>query len=129
MKVRELMNTKYFHVNEDETLKFALELMNANGINGVPVVNDNLNLVGMVVKADIYRFLVEEGHYDTYSVKSVMSDKVIIANGDEEVEETAIRLRKNDILALPVVENKKVLGIIELQDVVDYFLEKLKVKS
>lgn len=123
MKVKELMNTKYFYVNEDETLKSALELMNTNGINGVPVVNDNLNLVGMVVKADIYRFLVEEGHYDTYSVKSVMSDKVISASGDEEVEEAAIRLRENDILALPVIENKKVLGIVELEDVVDYFLK------
>ncbi|WP_026882843.1 CBS domain-containing protein [Clostridium akagii] len=123
MKVKELMNTKYFYVNEDKTLKSALELMNTNGINGVPVVNDNLNLVGMVVKADIYRFLVEEGHYDTYSVKSVMSDKVISASGDEEVEEAAIRLRENDILALPVIENKKVLGIFELEDVVDYFLK------
>lgn len=124
MKVRELMNTKYFHVNQDETLKLALELMNNNGINGVPVVNKDLNLVGMVVKADIYRFLVEEGHYDSYSVSAVMSNKVISASGEEEVEKVAIRLRENDILALPVVENNKVLGIIELQDVLDYFLKK-----
>lgn len=126
MKVRELMNTKYFHVNEDETLKLALELMNKNGINGVPVVNDNLNLVGMVVKADIYRFLAEQGHYDTYSVGSVMATKVISANGDEEVEEAAARLRANNILALPVVEDNKVLGIVELEDIVDYFLKKVK---
>lgn len=125
MKVRELMNTKYFNVNEDETLKDALELMNKNGINGVPVVNSNLNLVGMVVKADIYRFLTEQGHYDTYSVGSVMATKVISASGEEQVEEVATRLRKNDILALPVVEDKKVLGIVELQDVVDYFLNKV----
>ncbi len=126
MKVRELMNTKYFHVNEDETLKLALELMNENGINGVPVVNDNLNLVGMVVKADIYRFLSEQGHYDTYSVGAVMAAKVISASADEEVEEAAARLRANDILALPVVEDNKVIGIVELQDVVDYFLKKAK---
>ncbi|SMC24408.1 CBS domain-containing protein [Clostridium acidisoli DSM 12555] len=124
MKVREIMHTKYFYVDENETLNKTLQLMNEKGINGVPVVNENLNLNGIVVKADIYRFLVEDGHYDTYPVKSVMSDKVISANEDEEVEEVARRLRENDIMALPVVENKKVIGIIELEDIVDYFLGK-----
>lgn len=124
MKVREIMHTKYFYVDENETLNKTLQLMNEKGINGVPVVNENLNLNGIVVKADIYRFLVEDGHYDTYPVKSVMSDKVISANEDEEVEEVARRLRENDIMALPVVENKKVIGIIELEDIVDYFLNK-----
>jgi CBS domain-containing protein len=124
MKVREIMHTKYFYVDENETLNKTLQLMNEKGINGVPVVNENLNLNGIVVKADIYRFLVEDGHYDTYPVKSVMSDKVISANEDEEVEEVARRLRENDIMALPVVENKKVIGIIELEDIVDYFINK-----
>jgi CBS domain-containing protein len=88
----------------------------------MPVVDDDKNLVGMVVKADIYRFMVHPGHYVSCPVEWVMSKTVIVAQSNEDLFTVARRLRKNDIVAMPVVENDKIIGIISIEDLLDYFL-------
>ena len=67
--------------------------------------------------------MIQPGHYDTYPVELIMSKSVIIANSDEDVITIANRLRKNDIVAMPVVENNKLLGLITIEDILDYFIK------
>lgn len=97
--------------------------MNNNNINGAPVVDDNGLLVGMIVKADIYRFLMDQGHYDTCPVEWVMTKKVITASKDEDIIDIAKRLRENDIIAIPIVDNQTLLGLVTIENIVDYFIE------
>lgn len=123
MKTKDLMKKNYLAVNEEETLHNTLKIMNEKKVNSVLVVDNDSDLVGIIVKADVYRFLVEDGHYDTYPVKTAMTSNVIVSIPDEEVEKAALRLREHNIMALPVVEGKKILGLIDLETVVDYFLK------
>lgn len=106
----------------NDTIDKTLDIMDRLHINGMPVVDDLNNLVGMVVKADIYRFMTNPGHYDSYPVESVMSKSVILAQADEDILTVAKRLRENDIISMPVVENEKVIGIVSIEDLLDYFL-------
>jgi CBS domain-containing protein len=119
------MNSGVVTIKLEDTIKKALDIMNKKKINGTPVVNDERKLVGMLVKADIYRFLMEEGHYDTCPVDWVMTKKVITAKEDESIMEVAKRIRENDIIAIPI-ENKenKVIGIVSVEDLISYFIEK-----
>lgn len=110
-------------LSPNDTLVKALEIMNNNNINGAPVVDDSGLLVGMIVKADIYRFLMDQGHYDTCPVEWVMTKKVITALKDEDVIEIAERLRKNDIIAIPIMDNNTILGLATMENIVDYFIE------
>ncbi|MBI6871467.1 CBS domain-containing protein [Clostridium aciditolerans] len=110
-------------LSPNDTLIKALEIMNDNNINGAPVVDDNGLLVGMIVKADIYRFLMDQGHYDTCPVEWVMTKKVITASKDEDVIVIAKRLRENDIIAIPIVDNNTILGLATIENIVDYFIE------
>ena len=86
------------------------------------VVNDDKKLVGMIVKADIYRFMIAPGHYDSCPVEWVMSKSVITAQSDEDLLTVAKRLRENNILAMPVVDKDEVIGVISLEDLLDYFI-------
>lgn len=110
-------------LSPNDTLVKALEIMNDNNINGAPVVDDSGLLVGMIVKADIYRFLMDQGHYDTCPVEWVMTKKVITASKDEDVIAIAKRLRENDIIAIPIVDNDTILGLATIENIVDYFIE------
>lgn len=110
-------------LSPNDTLVKALEIMNDNNINGAPVVDDSGLLVGMIVKADIYRFLMDQGHYDTCPVEWVMTKKVITASKDEHVIAIAKRLRENDIIAIPIVDNNTILGLATIENIVDYFIE------
>lgn len=112
-------------LKDDEPIEKALQLMNEKKINGAPVVDGQHNLVGMVVKADIYRFLTDPGHYNSCPLNWVMSKEIITATPNEDIITVANRLRSNHIIALPVVEGSKVLGVISIENIMDHFIARL----
>lgn len=122
MKINSILKQDFHTIHANDSIDKALDFMNESSLNGMPVVDDDNNLVGMVVKADIYRFMVHPGHYVSCPVEWVMSKSVIVAQSNEDLYTIAKRLRKNDIIAMPVVENNKIIGIISIEDLLDYFL-------
>ncbi len=122
MKVKEIIHSQVITIGIEDNIKKALDLMNKNKINGIPVVDKNDNLVGFVVKEDIYRFLIDPGHYDTYPIYSIMTKDVVTAEKDEDIIEVASKLINNDIVSIPIVEKNKVVGMISLEDMVQYFI-------
>lgn len=97
--------------------------MDKLNINGMPVVDDKEIVVGMIVKADIYRFMIHPGHYVSCPVEWVMSKSVISAQSDEDLLTVAKRLRENDIITMPVIEDEKIVGVINIDDLLDYFID------
>ncbi len=122
MKISSIVKQNFHTININDPIDKALDLMDKFNINGMPVVNDKATLVGMVVKADIYRFMIHPGHYVSCPVEWVMSKSVIIAQSDEDLLTVTKRLRENDIIAMPVVENDNIIGMISIDDLLDYFL-------
>lgn len=51
-------------------------------------------------------------------VKSVIS-----AQSDEDLLTVAKRLRENDIITMPVIEDEKIVGVINIDDLLDYFID------
>lgn len=129
MRINDIIKPNFHIISVNDSIDKALNLMNTLNLNGMPVVDDKNELVGMVVKADIYRFMIQPGHYDSCPVEWVMSKSVISAQSDEDLLTVAKRLRKNDIVSMPVVENGKVTGIVTLEDLLDYFLQENSLKS
>jgi len=122
MKIGSILNYNVNTIAADDTINKALEIMNSMNINGMPVVNSDKELVGMIVKADVYRFLIEQGHYDSYPVERVMSKSVITAEVNEDILVVTKRLRESNIVAIPVLENQKVVGIISMENLIDYYI-------
>ena len=122
MKVKDIMKKDVITVKPSDTAGKALQIMKEKKINGTPVVNDNNFLLGIVVKADIYRFLIQPGHYEDCPIEWVMTKEVVRAYPDEEIIEAAKRLRSNNVIALPVVEGDYLVGIVTIEDIVDYFI-------
>jgi CBS domain-containing protein len=122
MKINSIIKQNFYTINVNDPIDKALDLMDKFSINGMPVVDDKDALVGMIVKADIYRFMIHPGHYVSCPVEWVMSKSVILAQSDEDLLTVAKRLRKNDIIAMPVIENDKIIGTISIEDLLDYFL-------
>ncbi|NLW39874.1 MAG: CBS domain-containing protein [Tissierellia bacterium] len=123
MEIREIMKSPAIVVTPGETIGKALEIMYREKINGMPVVDKNGKLVGIVVRADIYRFLIDPGHYKSCPVEWVMTKEVVKAYAHEDIELVAKRLRERDVIALPVMEGDKVVGMISIEDFVDHFIE------
>ncbi len=123
MEIRDIMKSPVIAVTPEETVGKALDIMYRENINGMPVLDKDGNLLGIVVRADIYRFLIDPGHYKSCPVEWVMTKEVVKAYAHEDIKVVAKRLREKDVIALPVIEGDKVVGIVSIEDFVDLFIE------
>lgn len=117
-----IINRDFIKLLPTDTVKFALEQMQKRKKSVAVIVDENDFLKGIIVKADIYRFLSQSGHYETYPVELAMTKAVITADKNDDIKDVAKLLRENDISAVPVLDDGKVIGLIGLEDIVDYFI-------
>ena len=99
----------------DKSVGDALALMKEHKIGGIPVVDADQNLVGIVTNRDL-RF--EKSH--SRKISEVMtSDNVITTTNGSDLAEAEEMLQAHKIEKLPVVdENNKLVGLITFKDIV-----------
>jgi len=124
MEIRGIMRSPAVSVRPDDTVGKVLEIMNREKVNGTPIVGEDNKLLGIIVKADIYRFLMEPGHFESCPVEWVMTKKVVKAQAREDVFEVGKRLRNKNVIALPVLDGGELVGLVSIEDIVDYFLSR-----
>ena len=101
-------------LNEDAFVVDALNIMAEFKIGGIPVINRDSQLVGIVTNRDL-RF--EKNHHRP--VTEVMTKKVITTSEFTNFEEAADILQEYKIEKLPVVENdNKLIGLITYKDII-----------
>ncbi len=101
-------------IHPEETVGHALKIMAEHKIGGIPVVDKQKRLIGIVTNRDL-RF--EENM--NRSVKDVMtSENLITINQQINLEKAKEILQKHKIEKLPVVDdNGKLIGLITFKDI------------
>ena len=101
-------------ISVDATVKDALDLMAEYHIGGIPVVDEDRKLVGIVTNRDL-RFETKMER----PVKEVMtSENLVVTHQKTDMESAANILRENKIEKLPVVDSEgKLVGLITFKDI------------
>jgi len=101
-------------IKPDQTIKEALILMSEYHISGIPVVDDDRRLLGIITNRDI----VFERDYSK-QVKEVMTkENLVVAPVGTTLEEAESYLKKNKIEKLPIVDDEfKLRGLITIKDI------------
>ncbi len=101
-------------ITQNKTVAEALSMMREYKIGGIPVVDENKKLIGIVTNRDL-RF---EQDLDR-SIEEVMTkNNLITANSNTNLEVAASILQKHKIEKLPVIdENHKLVGLITYKDI------------
>ncbi|MBU1100452.1 MAG: magnesium transporter [Bacteroidetes bacterium] len=118
-----IMTSDFVFVNSRKTVANAIDVVRANSeeidhIYYIYVLDDDDTLKGVI---SLKSLLIHP--LDT-PVTSVMEEDLIYVHPEEDQEEVANVIEKYDLVSLPVVdENKKMLGRITIDDVVDVIQE------
>ena len=100
-------------ISKEQTVGDALQLMHDNKIGGIPVVDDENLLIGIVTNRDL-RFQRDM----TRKIDEVMTKENIITTHSTELEKASEILLSNKIEKLPVVDdNNKLIGLITYKDI------------
>lgn len=106
------------HIHPDATVLDALKLMAKQQIGAVVVLKDD-HLIGIITERDYARKIVLEGRTSPGTlVKEIMATRVICARLDQTVEECMAVMTARAVRHLPVLDHKKVVGMVSIGDMV-----------
>ncbi len=147
MKAKDFMIKDVISLREDASVKTLLEVLMKHKIGGLPLVDQNNKLLGIVSDGDVLRYMNPKAfvsYYITYieeldetlkaksesPVKGIMKKKVVFVREEDELEDVLKLLASHHFKKIPVVnENREVVGVISRGDMIrklgELLLEKM----
>lgn len=141
--VRDVMTTRVIATSPGADLHEVAALLSEHRISGMPVVDRENRVIGVISEADILvlagmkrnhsfkdilRNILGEpvpARKDGHTVESVMSFPPITSKSDDMIDDVALILDERRIKRLPVVDdNGKLIGIVSRADIVKFLSRK-----
>lgn len=142
----QIMKTDVYTLPEDSTVLDAMKLFIERGISGVPVVDDQLQVVGFISDGDVmacladqvpafksaWSFIVERENEDfdrtlketmNMNISELSRKKVISVNVDDDLGEVTRVLSENHLKKAPVLDGDKMVGIINRSNITKYAID------
>ena len=134
MQVKDVMTRSVISVGPDESIMKAARLMLQNRISGLPVIDKDGELMGIVTEGDFLRrgelgtqrrrpkwleFIVGPGrlaeeyvHASGRKIDEIMTTDPVTASEDDTLEKVVEVMERRQVKRLPVVKNGRVVGIV-----------------
>jgi len=125
--VTKLSKRKCFTLSENDTLKTASEKLQKHNIGAMPVLStqDN-NVIGIVSERDLARYIFNNEFKNDLPVTKIMSKNLITCNLNTSITELMEIISDNKIRRVPIMEEKKLLGMVSIGDVVNHIIDQFK---
>ncbi len=117
LKVRDVMVREVITVDENSTVKEAVDIMNEFQIGSL-IVLERGKAMGIVTERDFLR-RVMAGAKDVVNtkVKEIMTTPLVVVEPSTDLEEAVKLMFENKIKKLAVVDANKLVGIVTLTDI------------
>lgn len=119
---RDVMKCGLLTIKPETPVYEAVEILATRNITGLPVVDDYMNLVGIVSEKDMLKLLydptVKPGTTEKFMTKDVVS-----FNQDDSLFDICNCLISNRFRRVPILNQGKVIGIISRADIIVYILK------
>ncbi|MBM7623067.1 CBS domain-containing protein [Sporohalobacter salinus] len=125
LTIDDIMTYDVITLSPDHKVKKAKEIMRLRKISGIPIINDNERLSGIISIDDIITALEDEKLEE--NLDNLMSKDLITINSDAPITDALRQFKKYQYGRLPVVDNKNILqGIVTPGDITNKLLEEVE---
>ncbi|MGD9819430.1 MAG: CBS domain-containing protein [Desulfomonilaceae bacterium] len=143
MKVKDCMTTNVITVGLDVTLRELAKILHENNINGVPVVDSDNKVIGVVCESDLvdqntplhiptvfvildsiipienpWRLQKDFKKISATTVEDVYSFPAVCVEPDTDITEAAQIMTTKKFYTIPVVKDGELLGILGKGDII-----------
>ena len=123
-ETKTIMTTDVITVERHTPLSRVVEILVDNNITGLPVVNDDGTLAGIISEKDVLS-LVYDSEDDSANVEDFMTKDVVSFEQNEDLIAICECLVENNFRRVPIVADGKLVGVISRKDIIKYILEPL----
>ena len=117
LEAKDIMTKQVICIKKDTPIFEAIRLMADNNITGIPVVENDRTLVGMLSEQDVLRLFHTYDDEKDRTVNDFMTQPAIHFEEHELLLDVCYCLRDNSIRRVPVTLNGKVSGVISRSDI------------
>ena len=110
-------------VKKDATVFEAVELIVKHDISGLPVVDDDMAVIGIISEKDLLKLFPEKGDAENKTVADFMTQPAVHFDEDENLVYIYDFLMKNIFRRVPITSKEKLVGIISVRDALKYILQ------
>jgi IMP dehydrogenase len=116
-----------FTITPEQTVEDAIDKMSFNKTSALIVMEGDYP-VGIFAERDVLRcHLKERGKaFTQIKVKNAMTNKLISAKPQDEIGAAVTMMLKADIRHLPVIKDKKIIGMLTINDLVEHSVSALE---
>jgi CBS domain-containing protein len=113
MKVREAMAKTVSSARKIDKVIDVARKMKQEDAGFIPVVENGGTMVGVITDRDIVIRCIAEGHDPrSETAEHLMSREVMIIAPDDDIEQAAKMMEREEIRRLPVAENGHLVGVL-----------------
>jgi len=117
LKVKDIMTKEVTCVNPSTNIVETAQLMQKHNVGSIPVC-DNTGVVGIVTDRDIVVRNIAVGKNPQQTpVSDIMTCGVTTVAPEMDINEVTKMMSSTQIRRVPVVDNKKIVGIVALGDI------------
>ncbi len=117
------MNKKVVTISPDADLRNAIEIMHRHSIRHLPVV-DSGRMLGFVTESNLRQYLLTD-MLNELTTSDVMIINPITVDSNASIDYAARLIHEYKIGGLPVLERRRLVGIITITDILGAFIELL----
>lgn len=127
LKVEDIMVEDVITVDSDVQVMEAVKLMNENEI-GCLVVTRRGKAIGILTERDLLkRVIVKLRDPKKIKVRQIMTKPLIVGDPDMNLEDATKIMFDRKIKKLPVIESRKLVGLVSLTDIARYQPQMMKI--
>jgi CBS domain-containing protein len=124
LKARDIMTESVFYVKPNTSVHMAMEMLVKHNISGIPVVDDNITLVGIISEKDILKsHAADLNDLVNKPVSDFMTQPAIFFEENESILDVCKCLTNNDFRRVPVTSSGRLVGVISRRDIIKIMLK------
>ena len=125
--VTKLSKRQCFTLTDKDTLKIASEKFQKHNVGAMPVLNErDKTVIGIVSERDLAQHIHRDEFKSDLLIDKIMTKNIVSCNLNNSVTELMEIISSHKIRHIPIIEEKKLLGIVSIGDVVNHIIEQYK---
>jgi len=121
-QAKDIMKTELVTVKRDTGIHEAIRILAENNVTGLPVVNDDMTVAGIISEKDMLGLLynIED---KPGNVEHFMTKEVICFDKEDSLIDIAESFIKGSFRRVPILDEGKLVGIVSRKDIIAYILK------
>lgn len=122
MRVREVMDTRVMAAKANATCVSLAKEMVSGRVNGLPVIDEQDCVVGVVTEFDLLKVLLLGNGGLSHVVKDVMTPQPVCVDVEHSVDHAIYLMSEHDMVQIPVTSQGRLVGTMSRRDILRAYI-------